>query len=311
MGGLNKDRILFDPADAAGSDNIGAYLRAGSDGDLISSTLISGKESLDVHPVANADSGVFAEDSGHTTADKGQFILAVRNDANAVLTDTDLDYSAIAVDSAGRIKTVSSVTNNFEKDEDSVHVSGDTGAFVLAVQTAAQGALATDGDYAPFQVDSQGRLRTITDIDLSGDLVADDEVDTEDPLKIGSRAVSGALAAISASGDKANAISDMYRRIYINDSPNISAASATVTVDDTAGGIALPTTALAGRRRMIIQNTSTSRDIAVGPTATLTFANGLMVRRGESLSVEIGQNVALFGIADTGFTADVRVFELA
>jgi hypothetical protein len=46
-----------------------------------------------------------AEDSAHTTGDTGVVVLAVRNDAGVALTDTDMDYSGIAVDSAGRVNT--------------------------------------------------------------------------------------------------------------------------------------------------------------------------------------------------------------
>ena len=45
---------------------------------------------------------IFAEDAGHTTADKGIFVLGVRNDAVASFVSANLDYSAIATDSAGR-----------------------------------------------------------------------------------------------------------------------------------------------------------------------------------------------------------------
>lgn len=45
-----------------------------------------------------------AEDAAHTSGDVGVEMLGVRNDANAVLTTTDLDYSPIATDSAGRMK---------------------------------------------------------------------------------------------------------------------------------------------------------------------------------------------------------------
>ena len=43
------------------------------------------------------------EDAAHSTGDTGNFILAVRNDANAVLTTTTLDYSPIAVADDGAI----------------------------------------------------------------------------------------------------------------------------------------------------------------------------------------------------------------
>lgn len=46
--------------------------------------------------------GTYAEDASHTTADKGLFILAVRNDAVASFVSANLEYSANASDSAGR-----------------------------------------------------------------------------------------------------------------------------------------------------------------------------------------------------------------
>lgn len=48
------------------------------------------------------------------------------------------------------------------KAEDAAHTSGDVGVMALVVQkTSATGLAGTDGDYAPPQVDANGRLRTI------------------------------------------------------------------------------------------------------------------------------------------------------
>ena len=146
------------------------------------------------------------------------------------------------------------------------------------------------------------------DLDLTS-LVADDAADsTENPLKIGFRAhdAASALGAVSADGDKANAISDLYRRQFINDAPNISANAEAVSVGLTE--VALPTTALAGRTRMMIQN-SGEKSIYVGPTGVST-SSGLEVTKGGTLSLEIGEGVSLFAISDTA-SQDVRVFELA
>ncbi len=49
--------------------------------------------------------GQFAEDGAHTNADRGFFTLAVRNDTVASTVSSDRDYTATAVDSAGRIIT--------------------------------------------------------------------------------------------------------------------------------------------------------------------------------------------------------------
>lgn len=56
------------------------------------------------------DDIIFAEDVGHTTGDKGAFILAVRNSALSALTNTDGDYSPIAVNSTGAV--FSNITNS-------------------------------------------------------------------------------------------------------------------------------------------------------------------------------------------------------
>jgi len=42
-----------------------------------------------------------AEDGGHTTGDVGVMVLGVRNDANAALSGTDLDYTPFSTDSQG------------------------------------------------------------------------------------------------------------------------------------------------------------------------------------------------------------------
>jgi len=47
--------------------------------------------------------GTYAEDSAHTSADKGLFILGVRNDAVASFTGSNGEYNPFAHDSAGRV----------------------------------------------------------------------------------------------------------------------------------------------------------------------------------------------------------------
>lgn len=46
--------------------------------------------------------GTYAEDSTHTSADKGLFVLGVRNDTVASFMGANLEYGPIGVDSAGR-----------------------------------------------------------------------------------------------------------------------------------------------------------------------------------------------------------------
>lgn len=50
---------------------------------------------------------------------------------------------------------------NLGKAEDAAHTSGDVGVMALVVQKTTAAATASDGDYAPPQVDGTGYLRTI------------------------------------------------------------------------------------------------------------------------------------------------------
>lgn len=280
MSGLSKDRLIFDPADATESDNIGAYLRAGSDGDLLSSTNVGGKEALDVNLV-NASVVVSATDLDIRDLDSAtDSVTAIQGTSPWVIGDGG---GSITVDGAVTVAATDLDIRDLSHTQDSIQI-GD-GTDLLAVNA--------DGSI---------------NVNLTDDGVADDAADAGNPLKVGSRAVSGALAAVSATNDRADLLSDMYRRVYVNDSPNIGAASDTVEVDN-AAEVSLAASPLAGRRRMMIQNLGPN-DIYVGPTG-LAVADGLRVGKGATLSLDLGQNVELFAISASATASDVRVFELA
>ena len=133
------------------------------------------------------DPANYAEDSAHTTADIGKFMLAVRRDADTSMVDTDGDYAPLQVDALGRLKVAAdiSVTNGFEKLEDSAHASGDVGGYVLSVRQDTLAASAGDGDYQSFKTDALGRLwinethqslvhAAVSVADTATDLVASD-----------------------------------------------------------------------------------------------------------------------------------------
>jgi hypothetical protein len=104
-----------------------------------------------------AGGGVHAEDSVAASGANGVFALGVRRDADAP-TAGDGDYSELQTDANGRLKTA----QLSEHAEDTAHTTGDVGVQALAVRNDTPGSLAgTDGDYAPLQVDSAGRLATV------------------------------------------------------------------------------------------------------------------------------------------------------
>jgi hypothetical protein len=191
--------------------------------------------------------------------------------------------------------------------EDAAHVSADLGQLILAVRNDTQGSMVSaNGDYGALQLDAVGRLRVVADLDFIGDLLADDAVDAENPLKVGSQSKSGLLTAISASGDKANLLSDMYRRIFTNDAPNVAGGYGTASVTNAAAAIVA---ASAGRQSLLIQNNSAT-DFFVGTDASVTTANGVKVAKGGSIEVKIGQNINLFAIAASAGPHNARYLQL-
>lgn len=300
---LGKDKLIYDGTTPADGDRVAAFLHATL---KLTSTTVGGSEALDVNVVAIT--GQYAEDDAHVSGDLGTQMLGVRSDAGGSLVSADGDYSPFSIDANGRLRVAADidVVSGFEKAEDAAHASGDIGAYVLAVRQDTLSASAADGDYASFKLDALGRLWTAAQV--SGD-VADDAADSGNPLKTGTRAVSGALAAVSATGDRADSISDLYRRHWVNTSANIAGSNAAVSVDTTAGGIAVFASPLAGRRKVQVQNLG-NKAIFIG-FGTVTAANGMRIAGGATQTLEdFGPDLALKAIAESG-TQDVRVLQLA
>lgn len=148
-----KERIVFDPAFAADSDKIGAFLQDAA-GNLLTSTLVSGKQSLDVNvsqsalPAGAATEATLATRASETT-------LATRA-SESTLAAILLDTTDIEIATEAAAADIASL----KKLEDAVHASGDAGIQILAVRKDSVGSLVSaDGDYSSLQVDSSGALR--------------------------------------------------------------------------------------------------------------------------------------------------------
>lgn len=243
----------------------------------------------------------YAEDTAHVSGDIGAFTLGIRNDANAVLTSTDGDYSPFAVDSAGRMKIVGTFTSSTAYAEDSASASGDMGDFVLAVrQDTLTSSTSTDGDYAAFKENARGALWT-----SPVGTAADGAADTENPVKVGSKVKTGALTS-TANNNRADLTSDDFRRVYVNSGANVSVLNTAVSA--TTSATAVPATPLIGRRYILIQNLE-NKKVYLGGSA-VTSSTGIEISAKGSWEGEVGDDVALF-ILTTAGTADIRVQELA
>ena len=142
---------------------------------------------------------------------------------------------------------------------------------------------------------------------IAGD-VADDAVDAGNPLKVGSRSEWGALGAVTQTNDRADLISDKYRRVYVNNGSNVAVRNLNVTVGLSEVELKSGVSALEGRRLLMIQNLS-NKEIYIGKTGVLA-TTGLVIAARATMSLDVGQDVAIFALGSVA-NQDIRVFELA
>ena len=195
-------------------------------------------------------SGRHLEDSAHSSGDAGLQILAVRNDTEGSLVDTDGDYSALQVDNLGRLRVITDIDNvnidfNSEKPEDSPHVSGDIGSYMLSVRAdtlPANAGSSDNGDYSSLFVNQNGELwvkdadglAKLTEIEVDTTAIAGSVSSIDSTLSNLSKAEDSAHsggdqgvqvlavrndaggALVSADGDYASLQLDANGRLYTN-----------------------------------------------------------------------------------------------
>lgn len=274
-----KDKLIYDGSVPADGDSVAAFLHASL---KLTSTTVGGMEALDVNiasPISVAvDLDGFYVDPDNATPDTVGSILHERGAAP--------DETSLTFRPTGGSPDSDSIdpANVFSEDSNSF-LHGWTGTAWERVKSTSGKLLSTiDGN------------------------VADDGVDSGNPIKVGSRAVSGALTAVSTTGDRADLLSDLYRRIWVNDTPNVAGSNAAVSVDTTSGGVALFASPLAGRRRVQIYNLG-GKAIFYG-FGTVSAANGIRLPGGANAFFDLGPDLALKAISESG-TQDVRVLQLA
>ena len=98
-----------------------------------------------------------AVDAVAGATDTGVAVLAVRDDALATLTPIEGDYAQLRVNASGSLYVTGSAGVS-EFNEDTGHGTGAAGNLGFAVRNDAGTALAGDGDYIPFMVNSAGAL---------------------------------------------------------------------------------------------------------------------------------------------------------
>ena len=69
-------------------------------------------------------------------------------------------------------------------------------------------------------------------------------------------------------------------------------------------------TDLAARKRILIQNVSSSKVVYLGESNAVTSASGLRLSAGAAIELDLAAGAAIYAIAN-GAGADIRVAELA
>lgn len=306
---ISKDKLIFDPAELAASDDVGAYLRA-SDGTLLTHTDVGGKKALDVN-VANDVSVTIAPGSEIKITD-GTDDLAINADGsiNAVVSATDLDIRNLAfatdkVDVTGSEVSLDAATLAALENITAVVTATDLDIRNLS-HTQDNVAIAQGGN--TMIVNADGSINVSADISVvngsdkledaahaSGDVGTYILAVREDTL----------TSSVSASGDYSSMKVDALGRLHtvsVAQDAKFSAVSVAITATDLAA------VDLVNRKKVLIQNVS-NRVVYIGES-TVTAANGIRLSAGSSMEIEAGPQVDLYAIA-VGGSADIRMLELA
>jgi hypothetical protein len=342
---ITKGKLIADPAIDLDGDSVVSFLRDGS-GNAITSTsgaldvnidnasIAVTATDLDIRDLAFATDKVDVSGSSNVAVTDGGGSLTV--DAtdfdirNLVFATDKVDVSGSSVSITGDVNVtqgtspwVVSATDLDIRDlssasdsvlavtqtqfaEDSAHVSGALGQFMLGVRNDAGGSLVSaDGDYAPLQVDASGALRISGSLSISGQY-AEDAAHVSGDIGLYNLAVRADAPAVatSADGDYASQTVDAYNRSWVNSGANVSIANGAASVSTSA----LLVAAAAGRREIFVQNVG-NKAIFLGASGVST-ANGLKIPAGADLKLEIGPALALHAVAESG-TQEVRYLQLA
>ena len=146
--------------------------------------------------------------------------------------------------------------------------------------------------------------------------VADDAVDSGNPIKVGGRAhdTTAALGAV-ADGDRYDLFGDQHRRTWINESCNVAGSVVGLTTSGTPDTATQADSAkLSGRKKVILQNRS-NKAIYVGfdsgvTTPDTAATQGVTVPRRTSWSADIGEAIDLYVVADDA-SLDYHLTQLA
>lgn len=328
---VGKDQLVFDVTDAtsiADSDSVGAFVRAGTDGDLISSRDIGGSEHLDVYAALAAGDGtaitqtggaldvniasgtviitpegIHLEDDAHASGDEGSFSLSIRidditADNSALLAGTNGDYQGTFTNASGEMYVKDTDVNN-------TLVGIDTVLDNILLDTTA---ILADTNVIAGSVHNEDDVHTSGDAGIQSLSVRIDDLDAPP---------AGTLA--DTEGDYQSLHTDARGALYVNVDNAISVddvALANVAIAAGATTLAVAGTAqdiiaapLANRKYVWIRNND-NKKVFIGQSG-VTAANGFPLSPGSVLHMRAGSAIDIEYVGQTGATPEIRTLELS
>lgn len=243
-----------------------------------------------------------AEDSAATSGDAGIFTLLVRQDTLATSTSTDGDYGAFKSNALGEL-----YVHDTSALAELVLIKGDTASIATSSGTTATntGTIATN---TGTTATNTGTIATT----LSALSKAEDAAAVSGDQGIQALAVrkDAQGSNVGADGDYSSLLTWSEGSLKVVDIANSSLLQQQVSVTSTAA--AVPTVALASRRSIMLQNTSSSKIWIGSATVTTSGATaGIELPANSFMELEAGPAVAVFAVKTGAGSLTLNVLEMA
>lgn len=294
---ITKGELVFDPAATADSDNVGAYVRAGTDGALIDSQLVNSQEWLNTAAILYDDTGAAINDANPLPVDV----------KSSITVDVNLSHlnDSVRLGDGTNFLTSTTVGADIGLDVNIINASLTVTATDLDIRnlSAAQDNVAISDGVDTLAINADGSLNAVvsaTNLDIRDLTHVSDSVKLGDGTNLFTSTTVGADIGLDV--NIINASLDVQD--LANSSLKTTAKSATTTQS------ALLTAPLANRKYLYVQNLGNRHVYIAESGATDAAVTGLRLPPGAIAEFRFGPSATLDIKANAG-TQDVRVLEAA
>lgn len=262
------------------------------------------------------DPAEYAEDSAFTSGDIGQFVLAVRQDTLAADTSADGDYSAFKVTATGELYVhdtdvraqLVAANSSLDAIEASVaSIDVDTSSIITELNTANSTLTSILADTATIDSQTLSIQNTLTALSKAEDAAHSSGDQGIQALAVRKDAQG---SNVSADGDYSSLQTWSEGSLKVVDIANGSMLQQQVSVTNSA--TALPASALANRKSLMIQNTGSAKCWIGSATVTTSGATaGIELPANSFMELEVGPAVSVYAIKTGVSGNNVNILELA